>query len=393
MKNIFIIGSKGIPANYGGFETFVDKLVTYKKSKDIKYYVSCISDNEDTFEYNGAQCFNVNVPNIGSAKAVLYDVLSLRRCIKYIKNIKGEPCLVYILACRIGPFMGYYKRRLERLGVKVYVNPDGHEWMRGKWNNAIKKYWKLSESLMIKNTDLAICDSKAIEKYIKETYVSYNPNTTYIAYGSEVGQSSLADKDEKLVKWFNEFNIKPQEYYLVVGRFVPENNYETIISEFMKSKTKKDLVIVSNKEENGFYKTLQENTNFHKDSRIKFVGTLYEEELLKKVRELACGYIHGHEVGGTNPSLLEALGSTKVNLLLNVVFNKEVGEDGALYFSKKEKDLAALIEKVDNLTEEEIEELGQKAKERVIKHYSWDFIVDEYEKIFSNSQFTIHNSQ
>ncbi|WP_055666460.1 beta 1-4 rhamnosyltransferase Cps2T [Desnuesiella massiliensis] len=385
MKNIFIIGSKGIPANYGGFETFVDKLVTYRKNKDIKYYISCISDNEDTFEYNGAQCFNVNVPQIGSAKAVLYDVLSLRRCIKYIKNIKGEPCLVYILACRIGPFMGYYKRKLERLGVKVYVNPDGHEWMRGKWNNAIKKYWKLSEKLMIKNTDLAICDSKAIEKYIKETYANYNPNTTYIAYGSEVGQSSLADKDEKLVKWFNEFNIKPQEYYLVVGRFVPENNYETIISEFMKSKTKKDLVIISNKEENGFYKTLQENTNFHKDSRIKFVGTLYEEELLKKVRELACGYIHGHEVGGTNPSLLEALGSTKVNLLLNVVFNKEVGEEGALYFSKEERNLATLIEKVDNLTEEEREELGQKAKERVIKHYSWDFIVDEYEKIFLNT--------
>ena len=385
MKNIFIIGSKGIPANYGGFETFVDKLVTYRKNKDIKYYVSCISDNENIFEYNGAQCFNVNVPNIGSAKAVLYDVLSLRRCIKYIKNIKGEPCLVYILACRIGPFMSYYKRKLERLGVKVYVNPDGHEWMRGKWNKAIKKYWKLSEKLMIKNTNLAICDSKAIEKYIKETYVSFNPKTTYIAYGSEVGQSSLEDKDEKLVKWFNEFNIKSNEYYLVVGRFVPENNYETIISEFIKSKTKRDLVIISNKEENGFYKALQENTNFHKDSRVKFVGTLYEEELLKKVRELACGYIHGHEVGGTNPSLLEALGSTKVNLLLNVVFNKEVGEDGALYFSKEEKDLAVLIEKVDNLTEEEIEELGQKAKERVIKHYSWDFIVDEYEKIFLNT--------
>lgn len=384
MKNIFIIGSKGIPANYGGFETFVDKLVIYKKTKDIKYYVSCISDNEKTFEYNGAQCFNVKVPQIGSAKAVLYDVLSLKRCIEYIKTMKGEPCLVYILACRIGPFMGHYKRKLERLGVKVYVNPDGHEWMRGKWNKAIKRYWKLSEKLMIKNTDLAICDSKAIEKYIKETYDGYKPNTTYIAYGSEVDKSSLADNDEKLVKWFNEFNIKPQEYYLVVGRFVPENNYETIISEFMKSKTKRDLVIVSNKEENGFYKALQENTNFHKDSRIKFVGTLYEEELLKKVRELACGYIHGHEVGGTNPSLLEALGSTKVNLLLNVVFNKEVGEEGALYFSKEERNLAALIEKVDNLTEEEIEELGQKAKERVIKHYSWNFIVDEYEKIFLN---------
>lgn len=382
MKNIFIIGSKGIPANYGGFETFVDKLVTYRKNKDIKYYVSCISDNEDTFEYNGAQCFNVNVPSIGSAKAVLYDVLSLRRCIKYIKDIKGETCLVYILACRIGPFMGYYKRKLEKLGVKVYVNPDGHEWMRGKWNKAIKKYWKLSEKLMIKNTDLAICDSKAIEKYIKETYTSYKPNTTYIAYGSEVEQSPVENTDERLVKWFNEFNIKPQEYYLVVGRFVPENNYETIISEFMNSKTKKDLVIISNKEENGFYKTLQENTSFHKDPRIKFVGTLYEEELLKKVREQACGYLHGHEVGGTNPSLLEALGSTKVNLLLNVVFNKEVGEEGALYFSKEERNLATLIEKVDNLAEEEIEELGQKAKERVIKHYSWNFIVDEYEKVF-----------
>lgn len=379
MKHIFIIGSKGIPAKYGGFETFVEKLTEGKKSEEIKYHVSCLADNYDEFEHNGARCFNIKVPNIGAAKAVYYDILALKESIKYIEKNNIKNSIIYILACRIGPFVGYYKKKLKKLGGTLMVNPDGHEWKRAKWNKAIREYWKLSERYMVKNADLLICDSKNIEKYIKEDYKQYKPNTTFIAYGADVKKSNLSDDDGKILNWYKEKNINKKEYYLVVGRFVPENNYETMISEFMKSKTKKDLVLITNVEKNKFYEELKERTRFDKDKRIKFVGTVYDQELLTKIRENAYGYIHGHEVGGTNPSLLEALATTDLNLLLNVGFNKEVGLDSALYFSKEEGSLTNLID--NELENKDIYNLGIKAKERINQEYSWSKIINKYEKV------------
>ena len=380
MKHVFIIGSKGIPANYGGFETFVEKLTEQQKSKDIKYHVSCLADNDNEFEHNGARCFNVKVPNIGPAKAVYYDIAALKECIKYIKENKIENPIVYILACRIGPFVGKYKKQLSKLGGTLFVNPDGHEWKRAKWNAAIRRYWKISEKLMVKHADLLVCDSINIEKYIKEDYKQYNPKTTFIAYGADTEKSKLSDDDKTLLNWYKEKGVKAKEYYLVVGRFVPENNYETMITEFMKSNTKKDFVIITNVEKNKFYDELKAKTGFDKDSRIKFVGTVYDQELLKKIRENAYGYFHGHEVGGTNPSLLEALATTDLNILLDVGFNREVGKYGAVYFKKEEGNLAKLID--TNFDENYIRDLSKKAKERINSQYTWTKIVSDYEELF-----------
>ena len=164
---------------------------------------------------------------------------------------------------------------------------------------------------------------------------------------------------------------------------MPENNYETMIKEFMKSKVQKDLVIITNVEENKFYQELKEITKFQEDSRIKFVGTVYDDKMLQKIRENAYGYIHGHEVGGTNPSLLEALATTKLNLLLEVGFNKEVAEEGAMYWTKEENNLSNLLNKVDTeLSRETIEDYGRKAKQRIQEEYNWDKIIHQYEEIF-----------
>jgi len=386
-KNVFIVGSKGIPAAYGGFESFVDRLTLYQKNTDIKYHVSCAVDAEKCpaeteFEYNGARCFYIKWKKLGPARAIFYDVDALRACITYIKDNKIPNPLVYILACRIGPFMKHYVNQIHKLGGKVYVNPDGHEWKRAKWSAPVRAYWKLSEKLMVKDADLLICDSKAIEKYIHEDYRQYQPNTTFIAYGAETSKSVLTDESPELTEWYGQKGVKKKDYYLVVGRFVPENNFETMVREFMKSDTKKDFVLITNVEQNRFYEELKASTHFDEDSRIKFVGTVYNTELLKKIRENAYGYFHGHEVGGTNPSLLEALGSTDLNLLLDVGFNREVGEDGALYWTKQDRNLAELIEKADAMTAEEIQELGKAAKARISDYYSWDYIVAEYEKVF-----------
>ena len=382
MKHVFIIGSKGIPANYGGFETFVEKLTEQQKSKEIKYHVSCLSDNNDEFEHNGARCFNVKVPNIGAAKAVYYDVTAFKECIKYIKENRIENPIVYILACRIGPFVGYYKKQLKKLGGTLFVNPDGHEWKRAKWNAAIRSYWKISEKLMVKHADLLVCDSMNIEKYIKEDYKQYNPKTTFIAYGADIEKSKLSDDDETLLNWYKEKGVKAKEYYLVVGRFVPENNYETMITEFMKSNTKKDFVIITNVESNKFYEELKRKTEFDKDKRIKFVGTVYDQELLKKIRENAYGYLHGHEVGGTNPSLLESLATTDLNILLDVGFNKEVGSNGAIYWSKNIGKLAEVIEDSEKKDLEEIKSIGRIAKKQINDNYKWSLIIKKYQTLF-----------
>lgn len=387
MHHVFIVGSKGIPAAYGGFESFVDRLTYYKKAENIQYHVSCAIDaekcpEEKEFMYNNARCFYIKWKKLGPARAILYDVDALKECIKYIKEKQIATPIVYILACRIGPFIRKYVKEIHKLGGRVYINPDGHEWKRAKWSAPVRAYWKLSEKLMVKYADLLICDSMEIEKYIRRDYKAYQPKTTFIAYGAEMERSTLADDADVYVKWCKEKGVTPKEYYLVVGRFVPENNFETMIREFVKSDTKKDFVLVTNVEQNRFYEELKEQTRFDQDSRVKFVGTVYDKELIKKIRENAYAYFHGHEVGGTNPSLLESLGSTDLNLLLDVGFNREVGADSALYWSKGDGELAKLIHQADALKEEEVQAYGKKAKARIAEAYSWDYIVKRYEDTF-----------
>ena len=382
IRHIFIIGSKGIPAKYGGFETFVDELISRNRSKKIQYHVSCLSDNYEEYTYNNAHCFNIKVPNIGPAKAIYYDLFSIKYCIQYMKENNLSNCIVYVLACRIGPFIRGNVNKIHRFDSLFYVNPDGHEWKRAKWNYFIKKYWKLSERLMVKYADLLICDSKNIEKYIQTEYNTYSPKTVFIPYGADTSKSSLKDDDSSIVEWNMYNGVRKNNYYLVVGRFVPENNYETMIKEYMKTKTNKDFVLITNVENNRFYNKLKKETNFTSDHRIKFVGTVYNSQLLKKIRENAYGYIHGHEVGGTNPSLLEALATTKINLLLNVGFNKEVANDGAVYWTKDEGNLAALIDSLDTIDLNTITTMSKRAKQRIDSEYNWDLIVKKYENLF-----------
>lgn len=393
---VFLVGAKNI-GSYGGYETFVEKLTKYNKEDSlIKYYVACkssgtsainendlenvkiISDTE--FIHNNAKCFKVNVPNIGAAQAIYYDVASLHQCLKYIEQERIKNPIVYILTCRIGFFLNYFYKKIHKLGGKIFLNPDGHEWLREKWSYPIKKYWKLSEKLMVKHSDLIICDSLEIESYIHKMYKKYNPKTTFIPYGAEMIDGKNFDTSI-LYKWYEKYNIVSKNYYLIVCRFVPENNFETIIREYVKSNTKKDLVIITTNNPK-FMSKLEAKLHFSEDKRIKFVGTVYEEQLLQQIRMNAYAYIHGHEVGGTNPSLLESLATTDINLLLNVPFNAEVGKNGVFYWSKKENNLSELINTIDSLSHQEIMNISTKAKQRIYDLYNWENIVNMYERIF-----------
>lgn len=400
-RHVFLVGAKSLGA-YGGYETFINKLTEYHQNDaGIKYHVACKGNgdgsmdpnttegatviNDKEFIYHNAECFKIRIPkHLGPAQAIYYDVAALKECCRIIREQNIKEPIVYIMACRIGPFIRKYYKKIHRLGGKVYVNPDGHEWMRAKWSAPIRKYWKMSEKRMIKYCDLAICDSVNIEKYIHECYDGKgingsNPNTTFIAYGAETRASKLSDDDEKYTGWMKEKGLEPNEYYLVVGRFVPENNYETMIKEFMKSNSRRNFAIITNVNDK-FLEQLENKLHFKSDSRIKFVGTVYDQELLMKIRENAYAYFHGHEVGGTNPSLLEALGSTKLNLLLDVGFNREVAEDAALYWTKEDGNLSKLVDRVDLYCDRDSYE--KKARERILNNYSWKYICAKYKEIF-----------
>lgn len=394
VKHAYIVGSKSI-GQYGGYESFVmNLLLQHKEHKNIKYHVACKANgqghmdidslpgakriNEDEFTYCNAQCFLINIPErLGAAQAIYYDLKALKWCCDHIERNHIEEPIVYILASRVGPFEGKYVKRIHNFGGKIWQNPDGWEHARRKWRASVRKYWKLSEKYAVKNADLVVCDSKHIEEYIQDEYSYYHPKTTFIAYGSYITPSKLGDDDPEFVGWLKNHNLRDKAYYISVGRFVPENNFDIMIREFMNSNTDKDFAIITT-ENPKYAEELQQKYQYKKDKRIKFVGTVYDAELLKKIRENAYGYFHGHEVGGTNPSLLESLGSTKINLLFDVGFNREVAEDAALYWSKDEGSLVDAIKKADAMSSEQREELGKKAKQRIIDEYSWGYICDKY---------------
>ncbi len=408
VQHVFIIGAKSI-GQYGGYETFVNRLIGEHEDEPlIKYHVACKANGDGSmdekclfplvkvlkkkadgsvaeFEYKNAHVFKIPCPNIGPAVAIYYDCAAILYSIDYCKRHSIKHPIFYILTCRIGLFIGSIVKKIHEIGGKFYLNPDGHEWRRAKWSVPIRRYWKWSERKMVGVADLIICDSVNIEKYIKSEYRKFFPTTTYIAYGADVEKSSLTDDDIRFVDWMNKYGLRKNQYYLVVGRFVPENNYETMIREFMKSQSSRDFALVTNTNPS-FLDELDKKLGWRADKRIKFVGTVYDHELLKKIRECAYGYLHGHEVGGTNPSLLEALGSTELNLLLGVGFNKEVGKDCCLYWNKQSGNLSGLIDKVDGMNEQLRYMYGLKAKERIENAYSWKFIGDEYKKVWLAEQ-------
>ncbi|RSJ25367.1 Glycosyl transferases group 1 [Streptococcus intermedius] len=380
MQHVFIIGSRGLPAKYGGFETFVENLVGHQVSPQIQYHVACLSDKEayHHFDYKGVDCFTIQAPKFGLARVIAYDMMAINYALKLVKEQEIVQPVFYILGNTIGAFIAHFARKIHHAGGIFYINPDGLEWKRAKWAKPVQAYLKYSEKLMTKHADLVISDNQGIEMYINKIYPW--SKTTFIAYGTDLNLSSLTDQTTKVRDFFNQWQSKEKNYYLIVGRFVPENNYESIIREFMKSQTQRDLLIVCNHQGNAYFEELRQKTNFDQDERIKFVGTIYDQDLLKYIRNQAFAYIHGHEVGGTNPGLLEALAQTDLNLVLDVDFNHQVAKETAFYWQKADASLVALIDQVD--MKADFSQLGQAAKENMKENYTWEKIVGEYEELF-----------
>lgn len=378
MNHIFIIGSRGYKAKYGGWETFVTKLVDNYNDKNTIFHISGLSDEEDKLENEITTNIitdSFSIKKQGGLQMLLCTIKAFKYYIKYIKENNINKAYIYILGLKLGPFLKLNKNKLKKIGITTLVNPDGLEHERSKWSYPVKKYFLLSERWMLKNCDIIVCDAKGIKKYIDNKYPKLKNKTTYIAYGTD--KIDLSKENEEQV--LSEYNLKKENYILMVGRFVPENNYELVINGYMNSDIKKDLIIISNISSSNYYNEVLEKTNCQKDQRIKFINGVYDEKKLSIIRKNAFAYIHGHSVGGTNPSLLEALSLTKLNILYDVNFNKDVGLDSCLYF----KEIVALTKILNNIKNYDRDKLGIKAKNIIEKNYTWKIIVNKYKKIFN----------
>ncbi len=388
-KTIFIIGARGYNFKYGGWETFVRGLIDNWKDKEHLFYifekVESIND-ECQYKINDyVTLIKIYVKDNGGFTMMNYDYKATNYTISFIKKNNILNPIVYYLGLRIGPYVYIKRPKLKKLNAVIVENAAGLEWKRTKWNILVQIYLWLSAYFMAKASDYLICDSEGILTEYNKMIHSKRPKKLFIPYGTYTDINKVINKTESSVNFFNTFNIQENRYYLIISRFVPENSYELILSEFLKSNTECDLVLVTNYlTEINFYKKLLSKLSFDKDKRIKFVGPVYEKDVLDYLRFNARGYINGHTLGGTNPGLLEAMSMVNVNIVYDVIFARQVGQDAVLYYDKKSTRLKDIIDYCDSITESEKKSLGYKAKQRMLSDYSWDLIVEKYKDFFDN---------
>ena len=379
MKHIFVLGARGYRARYGGWETFVTNFVDHYNDENTDLYIAELTKDpskdkvmEKIREHVYLTYYYVKTD--GKTQMLIFTIRSYLNTLKYIQKNCLNGAYIYVLGLKLGPLLAFFKGRRRKLGIHVYLNPDGLEHLRSKWNRVISWCFLLSEWSMIRNCDLVICDGLGIQKYVEKKYP--NVKTTYIAYGTNTFDFSAIDEDSVL----KEYQLEKDGYCLMVGRCVPENNYEMVIRAFMNSSLNKNLVIVSNLNSSTYYQELVEKTGCSMDTRIQFINGIYDQDKLAAVRRNAYLYIHGHSVGGTNPSLVEALSLTDLNVLYNVCFNADIGLDTALYF-ENEKELTSLLNDSEMLDQKKTE-LGPKARKRIADGFTWEKIMEQYKAIF-----------
>jgi len=297
---------------------------------------------------------------MGKYSEMLWDV----RCIYAAR--RGFD-VVYMLG--VGATFAVWVPRL--FGAKVWVNTDGIEWKRTKFNWPQRAYLALAEALGILFASRIVADSAAIAEYLHRRY-PWLKRVSTIAYGADI---PVAEPNRKLLE---EWNLQPDGYYIVVSRLEPENHQIEIVEGFKRSNSVLPLLVLGNVENpNRYVRSLLAFQN----SRIRFAGTVYDKEKLAALRFYARAYIHGHSVGGTNPSLLEAMACSNLAIAHDNPFNREVLGDSGVFFSTPSE----LASKVDAIDAGQIDKelLRKRATCRIQERYLWDQITDAYLELLS----------
>lgn len=368
------VGSRGIPANYGGFETFVEELsLKLKENYGYEIYVVGDVEQEKTFkgmsDYKGIKLLYSSF-NKGKAPNLFY----LQSMLKLRKKVD------VIYACGVG---GAFVSVIPiLLGEKVVVNPDGVGWEREKWAKWKKIILKAMFWVTAKVSTYIVNDSFGIQEIMKDKFGRKNRQIT-IEYGAEPNPYvDYVGNQERIQKTLERYNLEHKGYHLVVARLEPENNVETILEGYLLSKKGYPLIVVGNLKETSYVDKLKKLAD--KEDNIKLIGGVYGGDDLAIIRASARSYFHGHSVGGTNPSLLEAMGSKNLCVCHDNPFNRAtVGEFGR-YFSNY-NEVAELIDWIDGGEQtEEIEKNRNGVYNKVIDYFNWDNIAARYNSFFKN---------
>jgi glycosyltransferase involved in cell wall biosynthesis len=354
---IAIIGTRGIPNNYGGFEQFAEYLSVGLVNQGHEVFVYNSHNHsykEDNWKgVNIVHCFDPEYL-MGSPGQFIYDL----NCI--INSRKQDFDIVLQLGYTSSSIWNIF---MPKKAILV-TNMDGMEWKRSKFSKIAKLYLHIAERLCIRYTDHFIADSLGIKDYLNHTF---SIESTYIPYGAELISKSNTDILKR-------YNLKKYNYDIVIARIEPENNIEMIIEGYLDSKKERDLVIIGNMNTK-FGKYISKKYN---DTGIKYLGFVSGIDNLNSLRYFSNLYFHGHSVGGTNPSLLEAMASDALICAHENIFNQSILENDGYYFTDS-KQISDLIN--DN-TKDLDSQIIRNNHEKIRELYSWNKIIDKYNSVF-----------
>ena len=361
---IAFLGTRGIPANYGGFETFVEEVAVRLAAKghDVSVYCRSTHYSERLETYRGVRLIYKSTIHTKHLDSITHTFLSTVDVV-----LRGADAGCY---CSSGNSTFTWLARL--FGIKVVLNTDGLEWERAKWNSAAKVYFKVAEWMAAKFSNVLIADSRVIKEYYKKRF---GRDTTYVAYGADIVARGF--KKELLA----DFGVKPEQYFLFVSRLEPENNAHILVKAFEGVKTDMQLLIVGSAP---FADDYIRELKATKDPRIKFPGGLYGD-IYKALQASAYVYVNAMEVGGTHPAILEAMGAGNCVLVSDIAYNVEAVAHAGVSFRTSEVD--DLREKLQWCIDhpEEVARYRKEAVERAREEYDWDQITDDYERIFAET--------
>jgi len=352
-KKVAIIGTVGIPARYGGFETLADYITRYL-SEQYELTVYCSSKDCDSKPecYNGAQLRYVPLKANG-VQSILYDVISLLRAISYADTI----LILGVSGCAVLPLFKFVSRK------KFVVNIDGLEWKREKWSPFAKWFLRLSEKLAVGAADSVVTDNKVIQDYVLDKYAI---QSTLIAYGGD--QASKTDiTDTALLR----YPFLRQKYAFTVCRIEPENNLRMIL-EAVRQNLAISLVIVGNWDTSEYGRELR--TAYSTVEGIHLLDPIYDQCELDQLRSNCQLYLHGHSAGGTNPSLVEAMSLGLPVYAFDIDYNRETTENAAHYFSSS----AELATMLKDFKESTISDIGGQMAEIAARRYQWEIVAAQY---------------
>lgn len=373
---IAILGSRGIPAKYGGFETFADGLSQRLVKQGHQVTVSCEYEHPDSRlgEYEGVELeyFPIKAPDSYLLRK-FYENLS---DIYFLIKLSRHYDLVYFLGIEVGMFL--FIPKLLKRNLQLMVNIDGVMWQRSKFNWLEKSLLKINHDLATVFADTIVADSEEMKSFV---HPRYHDKTIYLSYGVDIPpEVPWNAKYLKTIKNFQDNSLNAHDYFLVIARLEPENNIHTIVQAYAQAKADSPLVVIgdytSQKYEDEINKIIRDSSG----ENIQFLGSVYNKKILDMLRQNCKAYLHGHSVGGTNPSLLEAAVCSDTIIAHDNPFNREVCQDCALYFQDSQE-LRHHIEKMDINSE------GDPAKsafKQVHQEYSWDKISSDYQKVINS---------